>query len=170
MIATGNAAGQQRPTEPGADVASANRLALVRRELDARYAENSAAFAARDSGRVYRLRAPTFHTETPDGRTHSFADMKAYTARLFGMIARFDTISFRIDSLSLRGDTAVAIVYQYTSRLQHLPSTPAAEVHRVAAAVRQREQWVPGREGWLLWRVDQVRDQGLWIDGVLRPR
>jgi len=167
VIATASAHGQDGATQPSSTVAG-DRMARVRSELDARYAENSAAFAVKDTARVYRLRAPTFHTQTPDGRTHSFADMKAYTARLFGMIARFDTITFRIDSLNMQGDTAVAIVYQYTSRLQHLPDTPAAELHRVTAAVIQREQWVPGGSGWLLWRVDQVRDQGLWIDGVLR--
>jgi len=167
VIATASANGQQRDAQPSSTVVT-DRLARVRGELDARYAENSAAFAARDTSRVYHLRAPTFHTQTPDGRTHSFAEMKEYTARLFGMIARFDTITFRIDSLSMRGDTAIAIAYQYTSRLQHLPNTPAAELHRVTAAVIQREQWVPGGSGWLLWRVDQVRDQGLWIDGVLR--
>lgn len=155
-------------TLPAAE--DSGRLARVRRELEVRYAENAAAFMARDTAAVYRLRAPGFHTETPDGRTHSFADMRAYTARLFTMIERFDTLTFRIDSLALRGDTAVAVTFQRSSRVQHLPGTPPAERHRVTAAVLQREQWVPGAAGWLLWRVDRVRDQGLWIDGVLRAR
>ena len=146
------------------------RLARVRRELEARYAENAAAFTAKDTAAVYRLRAPGFHTVGPDGRTNSFADMKAYTVRLFSMIERFDSTTFRIDSLSMRGDTAVAVTYQRTLRRQWLPGTPPEERHRVEAAVIQREQWVPGPDGWLLWRVDEVRDQGLWVDGVPRRR
>jgi hypothetical protein len=144
--------------------------AVVRRELEARYAENTAAFIARDTAAVNRLRAPGYHTVTPDGQTHSFDEMRAYTVRLFQMIERFDSVAFRIDSLALRGDTAVAVTFQRTSRLQHLPGTPDAERHRVVAAVVQREQWVRSPSGWLLWRVDQVRDQGLWVDGVLRRR
>jgi hypothetical protein len=159
----------QTPAAPGAAPAP-DRLARVRRELEARYDENARAFIAQDTAAVYALRAADFHTETPDGRTHTFADMRAYTERLFAMIERFDTLTFRIDSLSLRGDTAVAVVFQRSSRLQHLPGTPAGELHRVSAAVIQREQWVRGPTGWLLWRVDQVRDQGLWIDGELRRR
>jgi hypothetical protein len=143
-------------------------LARIRADLERRYAENAAAFVAKDTAAVYRLRAPGFHTVTPDGRTNSFTDMKAYTVRLFGMIERFDSVAFHIDSLSLRGDTAVAVTFQRTSRLQHLPDTPAEERHRVTSQVVQREQWVPSESGWLLWRVDQVCDQGLWIDGTLR--
>jgi hypothetical protein len=155
---------------PASSVGGAERQAQARREIEARYAENSAAFMAKDTAAIYRLRAADFHTETPDGRTHSFADMRAYTRRLLGMIERFDTVTFRVDSLTLRGDTAVAIAYQRTDRLQHLPGTPPDERHRVTATVIQREQWVRGESGWLLWRVDQVNDQGLWIDGVLTPR
>lgn len=155
----------QSPPTPSAR----ERLAQIRLELEARYLNNAAAFTAKDTAAVYALRAPEFHTETPDGVRHSFADMRAYTQRLLGMIERFDTLTFRIDSLTMRGDTAVAVTFQYSSRWQHVPGTPESERHRVAGAVLQREQWVPSARGWLLWRVDEVRDQGTWIDGVRRP-
>jgi hypothetical protein len=144
-----------------------SREARVRREIEARYAENSAAFKAKDTTAVYVLRADAFHTETPDGLTHSFDDMRAYTRRLFDMIAQFDSIAFRIDSLGFRGDTVVAVAFQYTERLQHLP--PDSALHHVTMSVVQREQWVPSDRGWLLWRVDEIRDQQRWIDGVLQP-
>lgn len=146
-----------------------SREARVRRELETRYDENSAAFKAKDTTAVYVLRASDFHTETPDGLTHSFDDMRGYTRRLFEMIAQFDTIAFRIDSLGFRGDTAVVLAFQYTGRLQHLPGTPESELHHVTASVVQREQWVPSDRGWLLWRVDEIRDQQRWVDGVLQP-
>jgi hypothetical protein len=146
-----------------------SREARVRRELETRYAENSAAFKAKDTTAIYALRAPGYHTETPDGLTHSSDDMRAYTRRLFEMIAQFDSIGFRIDSLGFRGDTAVVVAYQYTTRSQHLPGTPDSELHHVTASVVQREQWVPSDRGWLLWRVDEIRDQKRWVDGALQP-
>lgn len=151
--------------------APVERVAVVRRDLEARYAENAAAFVAKDTAAVNRLRTPDYHTETPDGRTHSAAEMQAYTAGLFTIVERFDSLTFRLDSLTLRGDTAVAVTLQQSTRWQHVPNTPPAERHRVTVTVAQREQWVPSPAGWLLWRVDQVRDQRRWIDGVLQvPR
>ena len=151
--------------------AAVERLAVIRRQLETRYAENAAAFVAKDTAAVNRLRAPDYHTVTPDGRAHSAAEMQAYTAGLFTIVERFDSLTFRLDSLTLRGDTAVAVTLQQSTRWQHLPNTPPAERHRVAVAVAQREQWIPSPAGWLLWRVDQVRDQRRWIDGVLQaPR
>lgn len=147
-----------------------SREARVRRELEVRYTENSAAFKAKDTTAVYVLRASDFHTQTPDGVTHSFDEMRAYTRRLFEMIAQFDSIAFRIDSLGFRGDTAVVLAFQYTSRLQRLPGVaPDSALHHVTMSVVQREQWAPSDRGWLLWRVDEIRDQERWIDGVLQP-
>jgi hypothetical protein len=48
-------------------------------------------------------------------RVQSRATPPAYTQRLFDMIAQFDSIACRIDSLGYRDDTAVAVAFQYTA-------------------------------------------------------
>ncbi|MEO7331663.1 MAG: hypothetical protein ABI193_24020, partial [Minicystis sp.] len=67
--------------------------AVVRRELEARYAENEAGFFARDPDRVMRLRHPGFHTITPDGKTNTREQMVERTRAFIGRVERFDSLS-----------------------------------------------------------------------------
>ena len=137
-------------------------VAIVRRELDARYAENEAGFFARDADRVMRLRHPAFHTITPDGSVSNREQMYRRTREFIGRIERFDSLSETITELTLAGDTAHAIVDQRTVRQQRLPD---GALHEVRTSVIQRESWIRTPEGWLLWRVDRIQPGQTLVDG-----
>jgi hypothetical protein len=134
----------------------------VRAELERLYAANIDAFARHDLAGVMALRSATFHSVTPDGVRRDRAELEAMTSGMMNGIREWKTQSLVIDSLTVVGDTAVAIVSQHLDRLA-LRSD--GQVHRVETWVTQRESWV--REGgrWLMWRVDQLRDQRRLIDG-----
>ena len=145
-------------TAPPAD----DRLTVVRRELEARYAENEAGFFARDPDRVMRLRHPDFHTITPDGKRHTREEMYQRTRDFIGRIERFESLTEKISSLKLDGDKACAVVDQRTVRQQRFPD---GQLHEVRTSVVQRECWIKTADGWLMWEVDEVRPGATLVDG-----
>jgi hypothetical protein len=133
----------------------------LKRELDARYAENGAGFIARDVDRVMRLRHPDFHTE--QGTTRMTREqMHERTRRFIEGIVRFDCIVETITALTLEGATAHAIVDQRTVRQQRFAD---GTTHDVRTWVVQRESWRRVANEWLLWRVDEINDGLLLVDG-----
>ncbi len=143
-----------------------DREATVRRELEARYAENEAGFFARDADRVMRLRHPDFHTILPDGSVNTREMMYERTQRFIGRVVRFDSLSEEIVDLTLVGDTAHAVIAQSTVRQQRFPN---GELHEVRTSVTQRESWIRTREGWMMWRVDEIRPGETLVDGMPAP-
>ena len=137
-------------------------LAVIRRQLAARYAENEAGFFARDPDRVMRLRHPAFHTITPEGNVSNREQMYERTRAFIARIERFDSLAETITGLTLAGDTAHAIVLQRTVRQQRFPD---GLLHEVRTSVVQRESWVRTAQGWLLWRVDQIQPGETLVDG-----
>jgi hypothetical protein len=137
-------------------------VAVATRELSARYRENEAGFFARDPDRVMQLRHPDFHTITPDGNVSTRAQMYERTRAFIGRVERFDSLSETILELTLAGDTAHAIVDQRTKRYQRFPDST---VHEIRTSVVQRESWIRTPQGWLLWRVDQIRPSQTLVDG-----
>ena len=136
--------------------------AQVRSELEKAYEENAAAFLRWDLSAVMALRAPTFHTVTPDGVTQDRRAMELYITGIMNGIKKWNTIDFTIDSLDVRGDTAFATVSQHLDRMELRPDNL---VHHVESWVTQRETWVRHDARWLLWRVDQLRNQRRLVDG-----
>ena len=137
-------------------------LAVVRRQLAARYAENEAGFFARDPDCVMRLRHPAFHTITEDGTVSNREQMYERTRAFIARIERFDSLRETITGLTLAGDTAHAIVLQRTVRQQRFPD---GLLHEVRTSVVQRESWVRTAQGWLFWRVDQIQPGETLVDG-----
>ena len=154
------------PKRAGAPAPTDDPVAVARRELNARYAENEAGFFARDPDRVMRLRHPEFHTITPDGKVSTREQMYERTRAFIGRIERFDSLSETITALTLEGDKAHAIVDQRTARQQRFPD---GALHEVKTAVVQRESWVKTPEGWMLWQVDQIQPGATLVDGKPIP-
>jgi len=134
----------------------------IRTEIERRYTENTAAFMRWDLPAVMALRAPDFHTITPDGTVRDRAAMENYTQGIMNSVKAWNAIDFAIDSLRVAGDTAFAIVSQHLDRMALRPDN---QVHHVETWVTQRETWVRHGTGWLLWRVDQLRNQRRTVDG-----
>ena len=146
---------------------SSDKLADVRQELEARYKENEAGFMAKDADRVMRLRHPDFHTITPDGKVSTREQMYDRTRQFIARVAHFDSLSETITSLTLSGDTAHAIVDQHTVRKQLFPDST---LHEVRTSVLQRESWIKTPQGWLMWRVDEIKPGDTIVDGKPLPQ
>jgi ketosteroid isomerase-like protein len=134
----------------------------VRAQLERRYAENADAFMHWDVRGVMALRAPDFHTISPDGQTNDRAAMERYTEGLLNGIKKWNALTVTIDSLRVVGDTAFAIVSQHLDRMALRTDQ---QVHHVETWATQREIWILSGTRWLLWRVDQIRNQRRVVDG-----
>ena len=134
----------------------------VRRELEQAYARNGAAFAARDVEAVMNLRHRDFHTVDHTGKLSTRQEMHERTRSLLARIERFNSVRETIRALELHGDTAIVTVFQETSRSQRLGD---GALHQIDSSVTQREWWRCTTKGWQLWRVDEVEEGTLLIDG-----
>ena len=141
--------------------------ATVQKELEQRYVENEAGFRAKDPDRVMRLRHPDFHTIDPDGKVSNREQMYDRTRKFIARVAEWDSLSETITALSLSGDTARAIVLQRTTRKQFFPDST---LHEVKTSVVQRESWIKTPQGWLMWRVDQIKPRATIVDGKPLPQ
>jgi ketosteroid isomerase-like protein len=150
------------PATPLWSQASPDRVSAVRGELEARYAENNAAFMRGDVAGVMRLRHPDFHTVTPDGTRHDRAGMEERTRGFINGVTKWNVAVIEIDSLRLSGDTAFAITKQHLDRMALRED---GQPHHVQTWVTQREVWIRSGDTWLMWRVDGLRNQRRLIDG-----
>ncbi|MGE5801874.1 MAG: nuclear transport factor 2 family protein [Gemmatimonadota bacterium] len=157
ILACGRTHSRNTRVAPQADSAG-----LIRSELERLYEQNTAAFLRWDLAAVMALRAPNFHSITPDGTARDRAAMEQYIQGIMNSIQQWNSITFTIDSLRVSGDTAFAIVSQHLDRMALRPDN---QVHHVETWVTQREAWVRYGSRWLLWRVDQLRNQRRIIDG-----
>lgn len=142
--------------------ASVDTVSQIRTELERLYAQNTAAFLRWDFAGVMALHAPDFHSITPDGVVRDRPAMENYIQGVLNGIKKWNSITFTIDSLRVVGDTAVAIVTQHLDRMALRPDN---QVHHVETWVTQREAWVKHGSRWLMWRVDQLRNQRRLVDG-----
>ena len=140
----------------------ANRNPTVAAELKTWYQQNMAAYERFDAAGIMALRAGNFYSVTPDGRTQDRAAMEQYIAGFLNGIRKWNKQEFTLDSLDVRGDTAIAIVSQHADRMALRADN---NVHHVETWVVQRESWVRSGGHWLLWRVDQLRNQKRLVDG-----
>jgi ketosteroid isomerase-like protein len=146
----------------------------VRKAIEAWYARNTEAFKRKDVAAVMALRTDDFHTVLPDGTKNTRADMQAYTERFLGRIEQWVSMDFQIGTIDVqdkfgdeKGKFASADVTQKTVRMQRLAD---GQLHKVESGAVQRETWKKTAEGWKLYRVDNIRDSGLYVDGNLVRR
>jgi len=171
--AAGEAPGQkksghhQQRSEPAtrlADQADIEQEAtLARREIEARYAELSAAVRNQDFAAYQALHAENFSARLSDGEVHNGAQMERRARALFGRIAAPISLSNQIELLILMDNEAIAIVHQKFSRTQQL----AGELHLIETSTTQRETWVRTADGWKLKFVDNIHEQQTLVDGLL---
>ena len=143
-------------------VAVQQDTAQTRIELEAWYKENTAAYERWDFQTIMALRAPDFHSITPDGKVNDRASMENYIQGILNGVKKWNKLSFTLDSVRVSGDTASAIVSQYIDRNALRPDN---QVHHVETWVTQRETWIRSGGKWLMWRVDQLRNQMRMVDG-----
>jgi ketosteroid isomerase-like protein len=136
--------------------------ALARTEIEARYAELSAAVRNRDFAAYQALRTEDFSARLADGEVRDGAQMARRARSLFGRIAAPISLTNQIELLILMDDEAIAIIHQKFSRTQQL----AGELHLVETSTTQRETWVRTEGGWKLKFVDNIHAQQTLVDGL----
>jgi ketosteroid isomerase-like protein len=154
LVGASGAAGLQ--TKSGQDTAK------TRRELEAWYQQNTAAYERWDFQTIMALRSPDFHSIAPDGKVQDRAAMENYIQGILNGVKKWNRLTFTLDSVRVAGDTAFAIVSQHVDRMALRPDN---EVHHVQTWVTQREAWIRTGGKWLMWRVDQLRNQRRLVDG-----
>lgn len=133
----------------------------VRKAIEEWYERNIAAFNAKDVAAIMDLRTDDFHTITPDGKVNTRADMETRTRVFVGRIDHFICQNFKIGPIEVKGDLASAYITQRTVRMQRFPD---GTLHKVEAGAVQRETWRKTAAGWKLYKVDDIRDDGLLVD------
>ena len=133
----------------------------VRKAIGEWYDRNVEAFNAKDVAAIMALRTEDFHTVTPDGRVNTRADMEARTRLFLDRIDHFISQDNRIGTIEVDGDLASAYITQRTVRMQRFPD---GTLHKVEAGAVQRETWKRTAAGWKLYRVDDIRNDGVLVD------
>jgi ketosteroid isomerase-like protein len=136
--------------------------AKTRKELEAWYQQNTAAYETWDFQAIMALRTADFHSITPDGKIQDRATMENYIQGILNGVKKWNRLTFTLDSIRVAGDTAFAIVSQHVDRMALRPDNA---VHHVQTWVTQREAWIRTGGKWLMWRVDQLRNQRRLVDG-----
>ncbi len=152
---------QRKVKAKGGKVVNRDKSKPVRKALEEWYAKNIAAFNAKDVNAIMALRTEDFHTQTPDGKTNSRADMEARTKVFLERIDHFISQHFELGVIEVNGELASAEVKQDTVRMQRLPD---GTLHKVQALAVQQETWKQTSKGWKLYRVDNVRSLGTFVD------
>jgi hypothetical protein len=129
------------------------------------YDANRRALLANDPEAALALRTADFHVITPDGGNHDAAEMAAFSRNLLAGVERWEALSFDIQALRQDGNEALADVRQHSIRMMR---RAGGKIERVENWVTQRETWIRTPAGWKIRRVDNIRDQRVLIDGVLR--
>ena len=161
-----NTAGERKVKIKGAKSIERDKSKPVRRAIEDWYSHNIAAFQAKDVAAIMSLRTDDFHTVTPDGKVNTRADMEARTKLFLDRIDHFISQEFHIGVIDVHGNLATADVTQKTVRMQRLPD---GTLHKVEAAVVQREAWKRTTQGWKLYSVDNIRDGRVLVDDKPYP-
>jgi ketosteroid isomerase-like protein len=153
--------GESKVKEKAGKIIVRDKSKPVRQAIDAWYERNIEAFMKKDVAAIMALRSEDFHTITPDGKVNTRADMEARTKLLLERIDHFISQDFQIGTIEVEGELAHAEVTQKTVRMQRLQD---GKLHKVDARAVQRETWKQVNQEWKLYRVDNVKDAGLFVD------
>lgn len=133
----------------------------VRRALEKQYAKLAEANTNKDLAAVLALRTPDFSAKFANGEIRNSEEMAGYSRILFEQMQPPIIVSNTIETLTVRGNEAIAVVHQRFSRNQ----VKAGQLRKVETEARQRETWVLTREGWRLKFVDDVHPGAWYVDG-----
>jgi hypothetical protein len=135
----------------------------ARPAIEERYQRLAEAIRRNDIDQILAVIAPGYtsvNAATSD--TFDYAAMERYTRRMMAAIDSVIHIRNIIRDFQQRGDTAVADVCQEFSRVQRIDQIP----RRVDTSALQRETWIRLGDEWKRYRVENVRGNRWFVDGV----
>ncbi len=130
----------------------------VRRALEAQYAKIAEAQKNKDIDALRSLRTSDFTVKMPNGETWDLETSLNYSKRGFEQVQSIINISNTIETLTVNGDEAIAVVHQQWSRMQMMKG----KLRRVETSAIQTETWVNTPDGWKLKHIGDIKP-GAWI-------
>ncbi len=130
----------------------------VRRALEEQYARIAEAQRNKDIDMLRSLRTPDFSVQMPNGQTWDLETSLNYSKRGFEQVQSIISISNTIETLTVNGNEAVAVVHQQWSRMQMLKD----KLRRVETNAIQTETWINTPDGWKLRHIGDIKP-GTWI-------
>lgn len=130
----------------------------VRRALEAQYAKIAEAQKNKDIAALRSLRTSDFSVNLPNGETWDLETSLNYSKRGFEQVQSIISIFNTIESLTVNGNEAVAVVHQQWSRMQMMKG----KLRRVETSAIQTETWVNMPDGWKLKHIGDIKP-GAWI-------
>lgn len=145
----------------GERVIARDKSKPVRRALEEQYAKIAEAQRNKDIEALRSLRTPDFAAHMPNGETWDLDQSLNYSKRAFEQVQSIIALSNIIESLTVNGQEAVAVVHQQWSRMQ----MKKGKLRRVDTNAVQRETWIRTPDGWKLKLIDEIHP-GVWlVDG-----
>lgn len=133
----------------------------VRRALEEQYAKIAEANKNKDLAALLALRTLDFFVKMPNGETWTYEQSAAYSKRAFEQVQSIISLSNTIETLTVTGNKAVAVVHQQWSRMQMMKG----KLRRVDTSAAQRETWVNMPDGWRLKLIDDIHPGAWVVDG-----
>lgn len=137
------------------------RRAQIRAELERLYAQSSAAMMRNDIVAVMELWSDSFHSVRADGTRQERAAVQQTLQNQVTDTHKWNQLTIMIDSLTVTGDTATVVVWQFADRMMRRADN---NVHQVQTWGTRREIWLYERNRWLLWRWEAERNARTLID------
>jgi ketosteroid isomerase-like protein len=152
---------QTKIKHTGDHVTVTDKSKPVRHALEAMYAKIADAQKQEDLEALRATRTPDFSVDMPNGEKWDLETSLNYSKAGFQQVQKTEKLSNTIDSLDVRGDTAVAVVHQQWSRMQ----MRAGKLRHVQTESHQTETWVNTPNGWRLQHIGNIKP-GVWmVDG-----
>jgi hypothetical protein len=133
----------------------------VRRALEEQYAKIAQANINKDLRALLALRTSDFSVKRPNGEVWSYEQMADYSRRALEEVQSTISLTNDIETITLNGNEAAAVVHQQWSRMQ----MKKGKLRRVDTSAIQRETWVLTPDGWRLKLVDDIHPGAWYVDG-----
>lgn len=136
--------------------------AAVWQELQAAYDQTGQAYRQKDAASVLDRVTHDFTQRMPDGQTISLSEAEAALNEWFATADQVSRYSVQIDSLTVQGEEAVAVVRESVTTTFPDPSGRSHERTQTSTA---RVTWVRTDQGWQI-RHSEYLTAKLTVDGV----
>jgi ketosteroid isomerase-like protein len=141
-------------------------VGAVRQELEAAYQEAGQAFRQKDAASVLDRVTADFTQRMPDGQVLSLSEAEAAMIEWFATTDQVSRYSVQIDSLTVQGEEAVALVKESVTTTF---ADPTGKSHERAQTNTARVTWVQTERGWQI-RHSEYLTAKMTVDGVpVRP-
>lgn len=121
--------------------------AAVRKALVAQYAAMNRGAKSKDLNMMLKPLAPELMVTLPGGKTVNRAQTVVMLKQELAVVSSVQQSTTRIDKLSVKGNTAVAMVAE---QVVGTVATPDGKTHKLNDSTSSRDTWIRTSSGWLM--------------------